>query len=239
MRHNRLKPARRRGCARVARRLATSPEGRCAREHLWPAALHSRLLAANSQSQNAFWLRRLEKPIAAEPQIRDVCARCNNGVLSELDTYICKLFDCSFIHMPARDESVSFDCDYHRLKRWLLKMSYNSARIHSAPDLEALQQTRRYILGYGDALGRSTAVNRTGNPGERTGWRRPLRTLKPAATEEGGDVGTGGRRSARGPAPPATSARAAGPPRGRPPGFHSRGWVVRLASLGTQTKRAP
>src|SRR4051812_11135562 len=112
--------------------------GTMTREHLWPAALHARLFAANNQSQSAFWLRRLGKAIPAEPQIRDVCARCNNGALSELDTYICELFDRSFIHMPARDELVSFDYDYHRLKRWLLKMSYNSARIHSAPDLEAL-----------------------------------------------------------------------------------------------------
>lgn len=132
--------------------------GTMTREHLWPAALHQRLLTANSQSQSAFWLRRLEKPIAAEPQIRDVCARCNNGVLSELDAYICELFDRSFIRMPARGDSISFDYDYHRLKRWLLKMSYNSARIHSAPDLEALEKTRKYILGDGDALGRSTAV---------------------------------------------------------------------------------
>lgn len=132
--------------------------GTMTREHLWPAALHERLLAANNQSQNAFWLRRLDKPIAAEPQVRDVCARCNNGVLSELDTYICELFDRSFVDMPARDEWISFDYDYHRLKRWLLKVSYNSARIHSAPDLEALEQTRRYILGHGDVLGRSTAV---------------------------------------------------------------------------------
>ena len=119
--------------------------GTMTREHLWPAALHARLLAANSQAENAFWLRRLEKPIATEPQIRDVCARCNNGVLSQLDTYICELFDRSFVHMPARNGSVSFDYDYHRLKRWLLKMSYNSARIHSAPDLEALETARKYI----------------------------------------------------------------------------------------------
>jgi hypothetical protein len=127
------------------------------REHLWPAKLHERLLRANSQAQSAFWLRRLEKPIPSEPQIRDVCARCNNGVLSQLDTYICELFDRSFIHIPARYERVTFEYDYHRLKRWLLKISYNSARVHSAPDLEALEGTRPYVLG----------VNRTGSVGER------------------------------------------------------------------------
>ena len=128
------------------------------REHLWPAALHERLLVANSQAESAFWLRRLEKPIPSEPQIRDVCARCNNDVLSQLDTYICELFDRSFINMPARDELVTFAYDYHPLKRWLLKISYNSARVHSAPDLEALEGTRPYILGASNTQGKSTAL---------------------------------------------------------------------------------
>jgi hypothetical protein len=36
-----------------------------------------------------------------------------------------------------RYERVNFEYDYHLLKRWLLKMSYNSARIHNSIDLFA------------------------------------------------------------------------------------------------------
>src|SRR5688572_8163074 len=97
------------------------------KEHLWPASLHRRPLAVNSQSKNIFWLARLRREIPSEPQIRDVCARCNNGVLSELDKYICEVFDKSFAKVLARHERVRFEPDYHLLKRWLLKMSFNSA----------------------------------------------------------------------------------------------------------------
>lgn len=115
-------------------------------EHLWPASLHSRLVAANQQTTNDFWLARLRKSIPNEPQIRDVCAKCNNGILSELDAYICSLFDSTFIDTPLRNDAIQFEYEYHSLKRWLLKMCFNSARIHNSPDLFALEALVPYIL---------------------------------------------------------------------------------------------
>jgi hypothetical protein len=128
------------------------------KEHLWPAALHKRLFVANQQTSNTFWLARLQREIPAEPQIRDVCAHCNNVVLSELDSYICALFDKTFVRILKRHEKVQFDYNYHLLKRWLLKMSYNSARIHNSVDRKALETLRPYILGTGDHLGRSAQL---------------------------------------------------------------------------------
>lgn len=128
------------------------------REHLWPASLHSRLVAANKQTSNAFWLARLKKEIPSEPQIRDVCARCNNVVLSELDTYICQLFDSAFIHIPNEGERVTFEHDYHLLKRWILKLCFNSARIHDSRDRYALEAMRPYMLGRDDSLGKSVQL---------------------------------------------------------------------------------
>lgn len=132
--------------------------GTLTREHLWPASLHSRLLAVNEQSENIFWLARLRREIPSEPQIRDVCANCNNGVLSKLDNYICGLFDERFRKILARDERVLFEPNYHLLKRWLLKMSFNSARIHNSPDREALEKLLPYILGVNERLGRSVQL---------------------------------------------------------------------------------
>jgi hypothetical protein len=128
------------------------------KEHLWPASLHKRLYVANQQDRNYFWLSRLQRDLPSEPQIRDVCAKCNNITLSELDNYICSLFDTTFINLLERDQEVTFEFNYHLLKRWLLKTSYNSARIHNAPDLDALKCLLPYILGKNNRLGRSVQL---------------------------------------------------------------------------------
>ena len=133
-------------------------DGTATKEHLWPAALHRRLMSANSQEKNAFWLARVRQYLPSEPQIRDVCGTCNNGTLSELDSYICALFDKYFVNIPSLGDQIEFLFDYHRLKRWLLKMSFNSARIHDSPDLFALQALRPYILGGSDHLGSSVQI---------------------------------------------------------------------------------
>jgi hypothetical protein len=100
------------------------------REHLWPAALHQRLANAREDKSSVFWLAKINKVIPNEPTVRDVCANCNNGILSALDGYICELFDRSFVTILKRYERLEFEYDYHRLKRCLLKICYNSARIH-------------------------------------------------------------------------------------------------------------
>jgi hypothetical protein len=128
------------------------------REHLWPASLHKRLVAVNQQDADTFWLARVRKSISNEPQIRDVCARCNNEILSELDAYICSLFDSAFVHIPRKSERVQFEYRYHYLKRWLLKMCFNSARIHNSSDLFALEAYLPYILGKHDNFGRSVQL---------------------------------------------------------------------------------
>jgi hypothetical protein len=51
-----------------------------------------------------------------------------------------------------------FDYDYHRLKRWLLKMSFNSARIHAAKDEFVFPPLLPYILGKSESLGRSVQL---------------------------------------------------------------------------------
>ena len=130
-------------------------EEKLTKEHLWPTSLHKRFNLANEQNENYFWLSRLQRTIPNEPTIKDVCAHCNNITLSKLDKYICELFDRKFIHIVKFNEKISFEYDYHLLKRWLLKMSYNSARIHNAHDIKALEDMLPYILGEDDKLGRS------------------------------------------------------------------------------------
>jgi hypothetical protein len=109
-------------CGRTDRKLT--------KEHLWARSLHQRLQKARGDKQHLFWLSRLDKEVETEPQIRDVCDVCNNGVLSHLDSYICKLWDKFFSRIHERGDFVRFSYDYDLLCRWLLKLCYNSARIH-------------------------------------------------------------------------------------------------------------
>ncbi len=132
--------------------------GPLTREHLWPASLHRRLMESNNDPKGLFWLRRANAEIESEPKLRDVCQGCNNGVLSQLDAYVCELFDRSFIHIHQRHAIVRFEYDYHRLKRWLLKMSFNSARVHTSMDLFVYQDLLPYIHGQSLSAGQSVQL---------------------------------------------------------------------------------
>lgn len=132
--------------------------GQITREHLWPAGLHERLRTANGDSESSFWLRRTDSEFAGGPTLKDVCQTCNNGVLSILDSYICELFDRYFATILERGQKVRFEYDHHRLKRWLLKMCFNSARIHHSNDEFAYLPLLPYIRGEDDALGRSVQL---------------------------------------------------------------------------------
>ena len=128
------------------------------KEHLWPTSLHRRRVAVD-QEQWQMWTGKVCKDLPTEFTIKDVCARCNNGFMSELDAYICELFERYFARVLERGEKVSFEFDYHRLKRWLLKMSYKSARLNSANDAGfVFPPLLRYIRGEADADGRSVQV---------------------------------------------------------------------------------
>jgi hypothetical protein len=78
--------------------------------------------------------------------VRDVCGRCNNGVLSSLDGYGKELYEKHFAAPAYAGETVSFDYDGDRLIRWLLKLSYNSARAQNA-DVRVLHEYRKVMLG--------------------------------------------------------------------------------------------
>ncbi len=115
-------------------------------------------MEVNGDPKGLFWLRRANAEIEGEPKLRDVCQACNNGVLSQLDAYICELFDRYFIHIHQRHASVRFEYDYHRLKRWLLKMSFNSARVHTSIDLFVYQDLLPYVHGQSLSAGRSVQL---------------------------------------------------------------------------------
>jgi hypothetical protein len=78
--------------------------------------------------------------------VKDVCGKCNSGVLSDLDAYGKELYERYFATPVYEGEIVTFDYDGDRLLRWLLKLSYNSARAQNA-DIRALCEYRQVMLG--------------------------------------------------------------------------------------------
>ena len=85
------------------------------------------------------------KTFAGDLIISDVCAKCNNGPLSVLDAHACELYDRRFSKFVEAGASVPFSYDYGLLMRWLLKISFNSAR-SSGQDVELLARYRETIL---------------------------------------------------------------------------------------------
>lgn len=110
-------------------------------EHIWPRCIIERAptyVARYSERANRFF--------AGDLEVGDVCKECNGGILSDLDAYGCKLYDQYFAQFAAGDTVVTFDCDFVRLARWLLKLSYNSART-GGTDAATLAAYVPFILG--------------------------------------------------------------------------------------------
>jgi hypothetical protein len=80
-----------------------------------------------------------------EVTIRDVCAKCNNGVLAQLDAYGKKLA-VRYFKEVVKDVTVRFEYDYDSLLRWLLKIQYNASRAYKSPS-RVYEAYVPYIMG--------------------------------------------------------------------------------------------
>jgi hypothetical protein len=111
------------------------------REHIWPACIIDRV-----PTYTARYSERAGKVFSGDFTISDVCDQCNNGPLSRLDAYICKLYDRWFVQFPERGQWLNFDYDWSLLGRWLLKISFNSSRVSRSDDV-VLARFADVILG--------------------------------------------------------------------------------------------
>ena len=94
------------------------------KEHILP-----RFLYRQFPNQKTGYNVRADKFLTWEPQVRDVCKDCNNGPLSALDAYAQQfLLAVRSDRTYPKDADITFAYDYSLLLRWLLKVSYNSAR---------------------------------------------------------------------------------------------------------------
>lgn len=81
--------------------------------------------------------------------ISDVCSSCNNGTLSELDSYGKMLIETTFLTPYVFDDYyIPFDIslDTPLFTRWLLKIAYNSIRCEKFSTMH-IEKCIPYILG--------------------------------------------------------------------------------------------
>lgn len=97
--------------------------GNLTKEHIFPD-----FLLEIYPNYRTFGNIQQDKTVKAPPTIKDVCQPCNNGPLSVLDSYGSKLTRKYFKPPEDTKPPISFQYDYHKLTRWLLKISYNDAR---------------------------------------------------------------------------------------------------------------
>jgi hypothetical protein len=92
------------------------------REHIWPKNI------LEKTNYGIRFSERAGKVFSGDMVIKDVCAACNNGPLSVLDTYGGYLYDSYFGKFERARESIDFIYDFGKLVRWLLKISFNASR---------------------------------------------------------------------------------------------------------------
>jgi hypothetical protein len=87
-----------------------------------------------------------DKAIPNPQEIGDVCAACNSGPLSCLDSYLADLTKKYFSTIVHAADRIRFRYDFDLLVRLTLKVAYNVARTRNWP-IEIFQEAREFILG--------------------------------------------------------------------------------------------
>lgn len=123
------------------------------REHVIPSFAYS--LQRTASEKPLGWSEPASKMVGGEMKVKDVCEACNSGALSLLDRYGKELLQSAgvlVLDFPHR--SLTLKYDYDQLARWLLKISFNSARtsgVHSP----IFEEYIPYMLGRASTPSRS------------------------------------------------------------------------------------
>lgn len=119
-------------------------EGKMSREHVIPKGFINNM----NFKELTVWLDKApSKVINSELMVKDVCAECNNGQLSQLDEYALKLIIDYNKKISFETKKVFLKYNYDLLTRWLLKVCYNSARANDSQyDIALYQRNIGYIL---------------------------------------------------------------------------------------------
>lgn len=103
------------------------------REHIIPDFLYA--FQKEIEGSIVGWNEVAQRMVGGEGKVKDVCADCNNGVLSNLDGYGKRLLSESGLLVKNYvKQSITIRYNFELLMRWLLKISFNSSRtdrVHS------------------------------------------------------------------------------------------------------------
>lgn len=113
-------------------------EKKLTREHIIPESFLKR---TNTPEMKTWLDRAPNKFINSDMVIKDVCPECNNGILSELDSYAVNLIVSYNKKLKANTQKLLFHFDYYKLSKWLLKVCFNSARANKCNDDAELYST--------------------------------------------------------------------------------------------------
>lgn len=79
---------------------------------------------------------------------KDVCTKCNNEELSELDDYGVNMIKENFLGKFGLEDTVYIKFNYNLLSRWLLKILYNNERV-IGKSIDWFKNNIDYIMGKG------------------------------------------------------------------------------------------
>lgn len=97
------------------------------REHIVPSFICE--YQNKISNKNIGWNDKANKLIGGEQAIKDVCGNCNNVILGNLDKHAKYIFEKSGAFSQNNLASkVTLNYCYNKFLRWILKVSYNSAR---------------------------------------------------------------------------------------------------------------
>jgi hypothetical protein len=120
-------------------------DGPLTKEHIWPKSI-----ILKYEEPLKTYNKRKHNFNSSDPVIKDVCAQCNNEILSKLDSYLSNVYDECFYAPLSSGDSTSLKYNYDLLLRSLLKISYNSSRASASKEIiKAHKQHRNYILNGG------------------------------------------------------------------------------------------
>ena len=98
------------------------------REHVTPDFIYK--LLKQEDGEHISWNSNFDDyKKNVESVIKDVCAKCNNEYLANLDSYGQEFVEYNNIHQATYLTNLVLHYDYQLLSRWLLKIAYNAARM--------------------------------------------------------------------------------------------------------------
>jgi hypothetical protein len=97
------------------------------REHVVPSLLYDHV-DRDVLGEIGSWNENTKSYLGGELKVKDVCATCNNGVLSELDGNGKDFLESNNLLKALYVEQVYLKYKYDLLLRWLLKIQFNADR---------------------------------------------------------------------------------------------------------------